>query len=494
MDHWGVCGATAIVREALAIMKSASTALFLAIAALTACTVNGKQYSPFSGSTTPAAQTAAVPEAGDEPQAKAAPAQQASGASNEQVIDAYLTTLSSFSMGDCARDCDATFRKRLPVKLHHYDRASNNRYYYNPRQIMTANPDPTWLPKWDALPGQNNSIQRDYAIAAMLRAKFHKEWTDSCHKAYEPLEAKWRRAETDMQAAIAKARQHSGYKNITELLALRTPIEAKTLKYEGRTEAYAGARYHLEVALHKAFADAGKEYVYHKQGLAIASWKSLRPLLAPDDERAPFCEAAVLRRADTHKGFPNYGHNFDKIEAHVRPLVDGKQLERIRAQHSDTQEGLRAAFVPGKRFNYSKFPIDKPSFGSLGNQGLEVRSFKRAGDTVDVTYSSTRKRSAMYACRSTNKLERIDSSGKLIYAQKCKTRTVTDTVVRRFIIPADAIPGGLSLKKGDTFSGYGDSKVEKQQSKTRTHTSYVYKVDFITTIVRDGKTLGAFFK
>ena len=122
-------------------------------------------------------------------------------------------------------------------------------------------------------------------------------------------------------------------------------------------------------------------------------------------------------------------------------------------------------------------PPDEPKLAGFSD--FKVTAIK--GATATVTRSDTERYA--YGCKLTNRIDRIDDNGKLIYQQNCKYGDHDYRIDAA--VTFDELPPGLTLATGDVITFAAD--VEKDGHK-RTKDSTAKKLD-VRTMVLSGRHL-----
>ncbi len=384
---------------------------------------------------------------------------------------------------------------------------------YNPKMHI-ANPDTEWIPQWDSLQ------LTDESRVAVCQAAINKSWTAKCHADFSEYRAAWKKIETEARPELQKlSRPGNYYARASGLAALMERVEkqaadAKALYPAGYGPANVGIQSEIVAAMVDLHREAKREFLTaeylagHK--INLADYRERGRAFADDEvERDLFCSAA--QKSGTQNGTPKLPVMFEM----------GKGLQVVRWPVQNDREAVikkaRTALLAatGPKLVTREVKAASLTNGSLpeaadaklywvfaeeGQSGLDsdspfkVKSVKAlAGGGVTAEIENLRVRTLPYDCRSTNKVDRIDDNGRVIYQQICKYQRVEHTRLITAQIPE--LPTGVELKAGDLVGFYGDlmsrkeSTVSSTPPKKVTRETFTFTVRHLDRVKRAGKVL-----
>jgi len=386
-----------------------------------------------------------------------------SGTSATGDVASVTAAYHKFTFDACTGfDCVGKFRKAAGV-----NQASDAGGYiieFNPR-AKGNNPDPAWLPGWDALPTKQAANDADVVYEALVSAAAAKTWQARCHADYATLHAKLALADQQAQAAIAAA---SAKPNISDrlaaLVALRGSARVDDLGYEARLDKLVGGRYAIEMAILDAYRAAHREYLYFIiDGIAApaAVVEHGRPRGELADERERYCAAALDGHVATTPKPDTWGSSYlAKGQAAVKSPVDRATVDKFDAMRTTIAADNKKHFTATRDYHALASKVGESSAvkGELARVVTEttVKTVKRSGNRLVVELANLHHNTAPYGCRQTGHL---DSQGDL--AVDCKQRDIY--VDQHAVVTFDDVPSTTRVEPGDhlEFFGTKTGQVEK---------------------------------
>ncbi|MEZ4403261.1 MAG: hypothetical protein R3B06_24765 [Kofleriaceae bacterium] len=360
------------------------------------------------------------------------------------------------------------------------------------------NPDPTWIKEWRQKDWTNASDNAE----AMTQAAFNRAWEASCSAEF---------------AATSKAHAEVAARFAPELAR----VDGLTNYYE-RMAGYAALAAQVEEAMTAASLPIDKDpsgpigmritvlehaIAFHNQSRhAFVAFPTAQFPTADrirkagrdrtDDagfERARYCARVSDSGGITTTPFASIwseGHMSARRVAW--PTITGdERANRTRADalvaalqpRLETARELRVEAV-SKDQGFSP-PAEEPKLG--GFYDYKVKAIK--GDLVTVARDDWS--SYDYACKTTNKIDRITDSGKLIYQLRCKTGRREWKVEAK--VTFAELPPGVTLAVGDVLEFAADVEADAKKQVTNTPAKQVTTRALTLTgrhlrqVTRDGK-------
>jgi hypothetical protein len=385
---------------------------------------------------------------------------------------------------------------------------------YNPRMHI-ANPDPEWIPGWDALQ------LTDESKVAIAQAAVNRTWTARCHQDYAAYRAAWQKIDAENRPELERLAKGGYYERASGLAALLEKVQkqaadAKALYPAGYEPANVGIVDDIVSAMVALHRDGKREFATYAfladHKINLTDYREHGRAFADDPtEQDLFCEAAT-KVGDVAGLYPipaiaEMGHAY----AAVKWPVDSERAKAIHAVRDslvaksapalDVKEVKVASLVNGDLPDPAE-PKLYWVFAEEGQTGLDtdspfkVKSVKPLpGGGVSAEIENVRVRTLPYDCRSTGKVDSIDDNGHVSYQQSCKYQHVEET--RRVIAEIRELPAGLKLAPGDIVGFYGDLASRKTETLVNTPPKKVtretlnFTVRHLKTVKRGAQVLTA---
>jgi hypothetical protein len=368
---------------------------------------------------------------------------------------------------------------------------------FNPKNKM-KNPDPEWIPGWDAL------ALTDETKTAIVQAAVNRTWRQKVHQDYARYRAGWEAIARQFGPELERAAGAGYYAGGAALARLygevRKKAEAETIFYPPGTEpSTVGFVNDIIRAMVEVHRKARCEFLVgaylKKLGLDLAAFQTAgRPFAADPVERELFTAFAQARGTLETPPLPRlreYGKAFAAVK-----WPTGKVAE-VKAAAAKLVEAAAAALRPtvlltkiAALFN-GDHPdpadpklrwVDPPVGGTDSYSPLLVTKVDPKGAGATAVLETKYDRSTPYDCKDTRTLD-TTNSGRM-YVQDCKYRHTITTHTLEVSFPE--LPEGLQLAAGDQVALYADL-----ESKTDGKSTVKYKltVRALATVKRGAKVI-----
>lgn len=340
----------------------------------------------------------------------------------------------------------------------------------------SPNPDPAWIREWRQKDWTNASENAE----AMTQAAFNRAWESSCVAEY----AASKKAHGEITARLAPELARvdaltNYYERMAGYVALAAQVEAD-LAAAGLPlgkDPFGAVGFRATVATHAIAYHAGSRHAFvgfpGDRFAALDRMEDGTRELTDDDatERAAYC--AQVARSGGVKTTPvtaiwDQGHMSARRVAW--PTVTGDEAA-VRAKLAEATKQTTAQLTwpsPLRLENIAReYGLDAPDGEPklAGFNGLKITAVK--GDTF--TASRTDSERFAYACRRTNRIDRIADDGRIIYQENCKygDREWKLTVTATFA----ELPPGVTPAIGDvvSFAADVDTDAKKTTKDTASH-------------------------
>lgn len=325
---------------------------------------------------------------------------------------------------------------------------------------QSPNPDPTWIREWRQRDWTNASENAE----AMTQAAFNRAWEQSCVAEY----AASKKAHAEVAARLAPELARidglsNYYERMAGYVALAAQVEeamtAAGLPIDRDPFGPVGFRATVlthAIGFHNASPHGWTEFP-RARFEALRYRDGLRELTDDDGlERSGYCARVASRGGVQTTAFAaiwSQGHMSARRVAW--PTVTGDE-DATRAKLAELTKRTGAQLEPRaslrvenleKTYGFSP-PAEEPSLA--GFREFKVTAVK--GDVITATRTDAERYA--YACRTTNRIDRIADDGRLIYQQRCKygEREFKLTVAATFA----ELPPGVAPTAGDVISFAAD--------------------------------------
>jgi len=362
------------------------------------------------------------------------------------------------------------------------------------RALKTSGrPDTYWITGWSDVPVPHRRL-------AIIQGGINRTWLRSCHADFEQYLKRWARA----RAAFAD-----------DIAFIRDPgttyyAAAERLKKLWDDLSQAAKRDKLwltrDHALNKSnmFADlVTLEYELAEQHKRSGLQRHIAPRWAVQFSRvAPaskvthrmvYCRSAAREGTPTLPRLPQarvYSASMKFIRYIVSPAEEKAAKAWARSSRPKPSKPELSNALPHLTTLDRKAKKGTLTFvgygGSPHRSVFPIKSIKRSRGRALVKLAWSRPGTQKYGCKTTNKLQRIDSDGTLLYYVNCKSRPT------RFNISVSATFTDLpaNIKKGDELGFYGRLlRLSLKRSKTRTKMTATVHPLHIREVQRGGKTI-----
>ncbi|MBK9034161.1 MAG: hypothetical protein IPL61_23350 [Myxococcales bacterium] len=326
---------------------------------------------------------------------------------------------------------------------------------------QSPNPDPTWILFWRTKDWTNASENAE----AMTQAAFNRSWEQSCVAEF----AASRKAHADAAARLApELARVDGLTNYYERMAGYVAVAAQ---FEDAMTAaglpidkdpFGPVGFRATVIAHAVAFHNGSPHGWtafpRDQFPALGQMRDGTRELSDDValERSSYCARVASRGGVATTPFTSIWSEGHMSASRVAwPTVTGDE-GATRAKLAELTKRTSAQLEPRaqlrienveKTFGFGP-PAEEPKLA--GFREFKVTAVK--GDVITATRTDAERYS--YACRTTNRIDRIDDNGRLIYQQNCKSgeREFKLTVAATFA----ELPPGVTPTAGDVISFAAD--------------------------------------
>lgn len=370
-----------------------------------------------------------------------------------------LEVFSAWTVEDTSSpECAAYFASCVDAFQRRANTGGPNPELSNPRSFM-ANPDPEWIPGWERLPADPSRGSLAFA-ALTLAATTRAHWTD-CEKRYAQTDAARTKNATFVDTEIRRLRtETNAYRKLSGLVQLRTEL------LHDKRDAI-GARYTIEVAIHDAFVDSGRELVYALQNQRSEDAGLLRPSFSFQDELDLACSEWLPAWQDPS------GLSADIVRTPVPPA----RIEQLRAKVEaardlDQRIPKTTANLPPSLLSTS---TDPGAFVSVDREAntvpLTIKKVEEKDGNLWVELTGAAlKKAAPFNCKESEKPTKVDDSGKVHYETTCDRRDESWKVSVRVLLHE---PPDLELKPGDEMVVLGKLMTLERKEKSQGATTIV---------------------
>jgi len=357
-------------------------------------------------------------------------------------------------------------------------------------------PDPQWIPGWESVQAMKRD---DVAWEALAQAAANRTWTKACRADFQDWSNRWNAIIANVPELTAP-RDANPYLNIIQLRdarkkVLELAIAEKLLVPHKHPYRFVGPYFNTTFALAETLRATKREFLL---GEMLGNREDLErfakfghTLGEGNDERDRFCIASMPH--GTHKTIPlpTLANN-DVARKAVKWPVDSARKKALAAADAKDRPAVQAMLaVPTVKkasiHNDEKSPPEDPKL-AIAEEFTVTGVYPGRIDLtrkVDGSYS--------YDCVSTNKVEKIQPDGKVIYFQNCKSGATQ----RHYVVHVNLVdmPPGFTLQNGDVVWAYVDveSKKELMMSNTPNFHATRYDLDaklrHLSSVKRAGKEL-----
>ncbi len=334
------------------------------------------------------------------------------------------------------------------------------------RLWQSSNPDPTWILFWRTKDWTNATENAE----AMTQAAFNRTWQASCVAEYAKAK------QTHARLAERHRPNLERVDNLTNYYERMAAYASLAAEYE---EDSAAAGYAIDkdpagpvgfrvtilahaVAYHQQSTHAWSPFPWAKFPTAqrVRGDRGGRELTSDDSfERAHYCGAVAQRGGTSTTPFTRFWSEGHMSAQRVAwPTVTGDE-RAVRARHAALVKEAQARFETQEPARVEWIDKNYGASGLAGFRDFKVVSVK--GSTVKVT--RTDKDSYQYACRTTNRIDRIEN-GRFIYQQRCKWGERSYRLDAE--VTFDELPPGFAFAPGDSVHFVAEiQKDAKKQTK-----------------------------
>lgn len=364
---------------------------------------------------------------------------------------------------------------------------------FNPRNKM-ANPDPQWLPGWDALQ------LTDETKTAILQAAINRTWMVQVHRDYQRYRAAWQAIDKQFRPELEQIMARTGYQaRAADLAKLYETVlkkaEADNVLYPiGSAPAHLGFVNDLLRAIVEVHKQTKTEFLLgsylKRRGLDLAKVRTTaRPFATDAVERELFTAFSQAKGNLDTPPLPmmsEYGRAFAAVKwPTVKNAADAMRAgQALVATNAPALTATTMARVPSLFSGEGDDPAD-PKLRWIAGGGehgpLTIKKVTRKGAAMAIELLSKEQKSVPYNCKLTY---RLDSFGDRV--RDCKYKQVITNHVMQ--VTASELPPDVELAAADTVELYGDV-VSKKQAKGRV--DYVVEVRAFAKIERAGKVLAS---
>jgi len=280
----------------------------------------------------------------------------------------------------------------------------------NPRALLLSNPDPVWLPGWDALP--QGPEHRHLAFAALTYAASMREHFEACGAVHKADEAKRATLDAFLDAEVAKLEgDNQPYRRLGALARARGELK--------RMDAHPiGARYRAEVLLHYEFSRHNRQRIYDLQNQRADDAALLRPSFSSQDELDLVCMKDLPSWQDNESlpvSFVKIPITRERAAALVAKLKAAQDLEARIPLAEVAVPPFKDSPAPhaGALLRLDRAAIGVPLFVKKVSDDKDGRLLLELGGKATV-------KDAPHDCRPSDKPDSVDPGGKIRYDTECK--------------------------------------------------------------------------
>ncbi|NUP05947.1 MAG: hypothetical protein HOW73_07805 [Polyangiaceae bacterium] len=339
--------------------------------------------------------------------------------------------------------CADSFQRRAGYDTHDLDAK-------NPRAFM-SNPDPEWIPGWDSIP--KDPLNRHVTFAALTYAAAMGAHFEDCHKRHQAQEASNAEAMKLFSASKEKLQADPNtYSRLSSLVQLRSELKRNHPRA-------LGARYALELAIHDAFVDSGRELVYHLQSQRAEDAATLRPTLSFRDEEDITCTENLPAWQDPEAvpvGLVNNPLPKERIAELEARIAKSRDLERRIPQKTVS---VRPFVIRQDHDPKAIVSIPKDA-GGVPLVVVKVEASADGAGLVVELEGKTSVKDAFYGCKEADKPDAVGADGKVAYDTSCKKR---DEMRKLHLSVRLAERPDFPIQRGDVLALLG--KVESLETK-----------------------------
>jgi hypothetical protein len=354
---------------------------------------------------------------------------------------------------------------------------------YNPKKMK--NPDPLWIPGWDAL------SLTDETQTAVLQAAINRTWMAQVHKDYKRYRAAWAAIEQKFRPELERAKTGTYYQRADALSALydavRKQADADKVLYDGWAIANLGFLNEVVLAMVEMHRETKHEFLLSSymsnRNIAIAKFAATARPFAPDDvERELFTAVSQDNGNLDSPQLPKmmeYGKAFAAVKW---PTVNkAAEAKKIAAKLVETNAAALTfkVILAQDLLNGGTPPAEEPKLVHVDSPTKISNEYtplvvKKLGKTL--TLETDRSKSDPYGCK-VNPYNRMET-----YDCKYKTTKIKHTLE---VTPSE-LPDGVQLQKGDEITFYADLEAKKDTKTTR---SFKLTMRTLASVTRGGKVV-----
>lgn len=372
---------------------------------------------------------------------------------------------------------------------------------FDTKTIRRGNPDPKWIPGWQA----------DYypmvLMSAMMQAAINRTWYAACYEDFDRTRAAWEPLEQEIRPKLERLRHSSDYYgSVDELRQLWAQVGAYAADHElDHPTQHPGRWSDLRLDILRTFVDLHQRLEDPFMPLLSdvagdVDWESYKEKAElwtdPKDARDAYCVhaerygTATLQKRQTMDRWESSDPNMV-----ATPLPDSRKQQLNAAQAEFGQ--ARAAELAKPESPKTDW-VDDVVWGQpgewvathvLGSRQpvFVVRSIERKGASVELTVSFEKATLHSRNCRRTNRVAAILPDGRVEYEELCDTKKgrTTITVTATF----DSLPDMIEVGDIVDFAGKSTkAQPDKRKGFKFHHRLWVDGVH-LWTVVRDGQVL-----
>jgi len=353
---------------------------------------------------------------------------------------------------------------------------------YHPYRL--ANPDPDWIPGWSEV--QADKLD-DSAYEALAQASVNKSWAKQCDADYEDYRTRWKALEAKVTELASGKTMKNPYQKIGALRAARKKIieegnAAKLFLQGGHPDRWSGPFFDSVKSLMETLHESNRDFRVFDLGVLreeVDAMAKMGHVFGNDAafEKDLFC--AYGMKFGTHRtpALPTFGGRKSVNNAVKWPVSPARRKE-IDAKLAEGRSAITQTMTA------QSYSIPNLALGSGADKKEPklylANAFKVvsvAGNSLELTKKVTG--SFSYNCKTTNKIARIESDGRVIYFENCLTGTSESEYFVHATI-ADLPEGGIA--KGDTVNVFVDvaSKTDKHVKDQPNFSAWRY--DYTATV------------
>lgn len=358
--------------------------------------------------------------------------------------------------------------------------------------LKRGNPDQVWIPGW------MHTWSPDYLMGVTVQAAVNRTWIARCHEDYADYRRQFAEIEAELRPEIEAAKTGTYYERRARLIGALREVDVRAAKrgLDRLSGEHPTRERGLKFALARAFVDLHRE-TGHEFAEAETRWRAgldFTPLAArgsdwTDDtfERDLFCHFALEHGTHRTPAIPDVTDRDDML---VPPIA-----QKRRQELWDYVPTLRGPASKALTLEVKQPDVLDPDRGldaddkrTFRSRRLVVTAVRGDGGDVVVTGSVSKGWGRQDSCKRTNRIQKIESDGRIRYEEICKYTAMTSEQVMK--VTFTDLPAGV-IAKGDEIEVVGD--VQAFRTKKPSPRVIRNEVDlagrFLAYVDRDKKTV-----